>query len=133
VLAEILQTIAPEQKPPVTLGRLSQLGTSSTGSREADRTSFLINASVPVGAGSQSTDVCARFCFRPQGEAWRGVTDGSASSAMERERVSGPALPPSAATWLLSFHLGSVAIAIDTLALVAQREPAPAWRTLSKC
>jgi hypothetical protein len=42
--------------------------------------------------------------LRPEGEAWRGVTDGSASSAMERERVSGPALPPSAATWMLSFQ-----------------------------
>jgi hypothetical protein len=31
----------------------------------AARSSFLINASVPVGAGSQPTDVCARFCFRP--------------------------------------------------------------------
>jgi hypothetical protein len=32
---------------------------------------------------------------------------GSASSAMERERVSGPAAPPSAATWMLSFQGGS--------------------------
>jgi hypothetical protein len=68
----------------------------------------LLDADDPANSGG--------LCLRPEGEAWRGVTDGSASSAMERERVSGPAPPPSAATWMLSFQSSINSVAIESAA-----------------
>jgi hypothetical protein len=77
-------------------------------------------------------DERAGLRLRPEGEAWRGVTDGSTSSAMERERVSGPAPPPSAATWMLSFQLDTDSRAnVDASYRGASGRQGVCWRPAS--
>ena len=59
----------------------------------AARSSFLINASVPVGAGSQSTDVSARFCFRPNSSARAPAHRVPAADKKQASDPPGNALP----------------------------------------
>ena len=54
------------------------------------------------------------YCYRPEGAASAGVTDGAASSAMEREQNSDPGATRGAATWLSRSQAGARSRSIQT-------------------